>query len=152
MALDTLLSVCRLAPVTPEPSRDYLTSYAEREARERLQQRLTPRPSPTEVVAVEMPAATVVLKAWVRTSLAQDMPLCRQKSRRPHCLWPAWPRMFTFMLPSHAEDDAFAVWVHSAQTAEVDREAVKRGKVIDACNALHASPLRRHHASICDHS
>ena len=53
--------------MTPEPSRDYLTSYAEREARERLQQRLTPRPSPTEVVAVETPAATVVLKAWVRT-------------------------------------------------------------------------------------
>ena len=24
--------LCRLAPVTPEPSRDYLTSYAEREA------------------------------------------------------------------------------------------------------------------------
>ena len=73
-APDTLQSLCRLAPVTPEPSRDYLTSYAEREARERLQQRLTPRPSPTEVLAVETPAATVVLKAWVRNQLVARMP------------------------------------------------------------------------------
>ena len=73
-APDTLQFLCRLAPVTPEPSRDYLTSYAERVARERLQQRLTPRPSPMEVVAVETPAATVVLKAWVRNQLVARMP------------------------------------------------------------------------------
>ena len=87
--------------MTPEPSRDYLTSYAEREARERLQQRLTPRTSPTEVVAVETPAATVVLKAWVRTCLAEDMPSCWQKSRWPHCLWPAW-RQYVYLHASQS--------------------------------------------------
>ena len=146
-----LIASCprRLAPVTPEPSRDYLTSYAEREARERLQQRLTPRPPPTEVVAVETPAATVVLKAWVRTWLAEDvMPSCRQKSRRPQCLWPARPKMFTCMLPSHAEIDAFAVWVHFAKTAEMVSKVDKKGKTIEACNPLHASQSCRHHASI----
>ena len=52
--------------MTPEPSKDYLTSYAEREARERLQQRLTPRPSPTEATAIQPRETTLVLKAWVR--------------------------------------------------------------------------------------
>ncbi len=59
-------AVRRLAPVTPEPSKDYLTSYAEREARERLQQRLTPRPSPSQSTAIQPRETTLVLKAWVR--------------------------------------------------------------------------------------
>ena len=54
--------------MTPEPSKDYLTSYAEREARERLQQRLTPRPSPTESSAIQPRETTMVLKAWVSHS------------------------------------------------------------------------------------
>ncbi len=60
-----LCVLCRLAPVTPEPSKDYLTSYAEREARERLQQRLTPRPSPSKSTAIQPRETTMVLKAWV---------------------------------------------------------------------------------------
>jgi len=63
----------RLAPVTPEPSKDYLTSYAEREARERLQQRLTPRASPTETAAIEPRETTLVLKAWVSTNPSGPM-------------------------------------------------------------------------------
>ena len=55
--------------MTPEPSKDYLTSYAEREARERLQQRLTPRPSPTESSAIQPRETTMVLKAWVSHTL-----------------------------------------------------------------------------------
>ena len=54
--------------MTPEPSKDYLSSYAEREARERLQQRLTPRPLPSDSALVEPRETTLVLKAWVRTT------------------------------------------------------------------------------------
>lgn len=54
------------APVTIEPSRDYLTAYAEKEVRERLQ-RATPAADRYIVAAPTEPAETTrVVQKWVR--------------------------------------------------------------------------------------
>lgn len=83
--------------MTPEPSKDYLTSYAEREARERLQQRLTPRPSPSESTAIQPRETTLVLKAWVGqllnacfswTGLCTSGPSATQFGKRLWCSVP----------------------------------------------------------------
>ncbi len=54
------------APVTIEPSRDYLTAYAEKEVRERLQ-RATPAADRYIVAAPTEPAETTrVVQKWVK--------------------------------------------------------------------------------------
>lgn len=146
--------LCRLAPVTPEPSRDYLTSYAEREARERLQKRLTPRPSPTEVAVVETPAATVVLKAWVHTQPADThaipLPTLKSATLLAASTLCSWQRQGQCIHSSQdTKNNACAVVLHFAWTAQAVQEVNKQSCMIEACGELE--PLRfsqcRHHAS-----
>jgi hypothetical protein len=53
--------------VTPEPKRDYLAAYTEKEVRERLQ-RATPREeAPTESAPVVVAETTKFVQEWVRS-------------------------------------------------------------------------------------
>lgn len=85
------------APVTIEPSRDYLTAYAEKEVRERLQ-RATPAADRYIVAAPTEPAETTrVVQKWVnlipRTGIAALVAHCQFQCHTVRCLLAGLPQL-----------------------------------------------------------